>query len=101
MYHVLKLEYYAFITKKHITFGWRVYMITLILGFGLIYFIFWLGFKALGLVFKIALFPIKLVFTLIFAIIGYIVFPALVILFFIPLIVVLISWIIGRIISPI
>lgn len=76
-------------------------MITLILGFGLIYFMFWLVFKGLGLVLKIALFPVKLVLTLIFAIIGYIVFPALLILFLIPLIVVFISWIIGKIISPI
>ena len=76
-------------------------MLTIILIFAFIYFIMWFLFKALGLVLKIALFPIKLIVGLVFAIIGFVVFPALIIFFIIPLIAILVSWTIGKIISPI
>lgn len=66
-------------------------MFTLILTFVFIYFVMWLVIKVIGLAFKIALFPVKLAFSLLFAIIGYVVFPALIIFFVLPLIVVIIG----------
>ena len=66
-------------------------MLTLILTFMLLYFVMWLTVKIIGLAFKIALFPIKLAFSIIFAVIGYIVFPALIIFFILPLIAVIIG----------
>lgn len=76
-------------------------MMDLIMTFALIYFILWLTFKMLGLVVKIALFPIKLAFSIIFAILGIIVFPAMVIFFMVPLIAVIGAWLIGKIFCPI
>lgn len=76
-------------------------MLTLILTFALIYFVMWLAVKIIGLAFKIALFPIKLAFSLIFAIIGYVVFPALIIFFVLPLIVVIIGAFIGKVICKV
>ena len=75
-------------------------MLAIILIFAFIYFIMWFFFKALGLALKIAVFPIKLIVGLVFAIITCIAFPALIIFFAVPLIVVIISWTIGKIISP-
>ena len=66
-------------------------MLTLILTFAFLYFVMWLAVKIIGLAFKIALFPVKLAFSLLFAIIGYVVFPALIIFFVLPLIVVIIG----------
>ncbi|MDO4967065.1 MAG: hypothetical protein Q4E51_10215 [Lachnospiraceae bacterium] len=71
-------------------------MLALILTFAFIYFIMWLLVKIIGLAFKIALFPVKLIFSLLFAIIGYVVFPALIIFFVLPLIVVIIGALIGK-----
>jgi len=71
-------------------------MITTILTFAIIYFVIWACFKLLGLILKVALFPVKIVLSLLFAIIGYVVFPALLIFFVIPLIVVLIIGLIGN-----
>lgn len=76
-------------------------MLTLILTFALIYFVMWLAVKIIGLAFKIALFPIKLAFSFIFAIIGYVVFPALIIFFVLPLIVVIIGAFIGKVICKV
>lgn len=76
-------------------------MITLILTFTFIYFVMWLVFKLLGLVFKIALFPIKLLLSIIFAIVGYIVFPALVLFFMFPLLAVVCCWIFSKMFCPI
>ena len=64
-------------------------MFTLILTFAFIYFVMWLLVKIIGFAFKIALFPLKLVFSLVFAIIGYIVFPALIVFFVLPIIAVI------------
>lgn len=71
-------------------------MFTLFLTFAFIYFVLWLEVKIIGLAFKIALFPVKLVFSLVFAVIGFIVFPALIIFFLVPLIVVIIGALIGK-----
>ena len=71
-------------------------MLTIILIFAFIYFCMWLLVKIIGLAFKIALFPVKLAFSLIFAIIGSIVFPALIIFFVLPLIAVVIGALIGK-----
>ena len=76
-------------------------MLAIILIFAFIYFIMWFFFKALGLALKIAVFPIKLIVGLVLAIITFIAFPALIIFFIIPLIAILVSWTIGKIISPI
>lgn len=71
-------------------------MFTLFLTFAFIYFVMWLVVKIIGLAFKIALLPVKLVFSLVFAVIGFIVFPALIIFFLVPLIVVIIGALIGK-----
>ena len=71
-------------------------MLILILTFTLIYFVMWLLVKIIGFAFKIALFPIKLAFSIIFAIIGCVVFPALIIFFIVPLIAVTIGALIGK-----
>ena len=73
-------------------------MLTLILTFAFVYFIMWLSVKIIGLAFKIALFPVKLAFSLLFAIIGFVVFPALIVFFVLPLIVVIIGALIGKVI---
>ena len=71
-------------------------MITIFLTFAFIYFVMWFVVKIIGLAFKIALFPVKLVFSLVFAVIGFIVFPAFIIFFLLPLIVVIIGALIGK-----
>lgn len=76
-------------------------MLTLILTFAFIYFVMWLAVKIIGLVFKIALFPVKLAFSLLFAIIGYVVFPALIIFFVLPLIAVIIGALICKVVCRI
>lgn len=76
-------------------------MMILILTFSLIYFVLWACFKLLGLVLEVALFPVKFIFGVAFAIIGYVVFPALLFFFMVPVIAILISWIISKIICPI
>ena len=58
----------------------------------------WLAVKIIGLAFKIALFPVKLAFSLLFAIIGYVVFPALIIFFVLPLIAVIIGALICKVV---
>ena len=102
MYLAKAKLYDSFIRKEYTAFfigGGD--MLAIILIFAFIYFIMWFFFKALGLALKIAVFPIKLIVGLVLAIIGFVVFPALIIFFIIPLIAILVSWTIGKIISPI
>lgn len=72
-------------------------MITLLMTFGLIYFILWAVFKLLGLAIKIAFFPLKLAFGVLFGILGYVIVPVLAILFIVPIVFIISCWIFSKI----
>ena len=71
-------------------------MLSLILTFAFIYCVLWVLVRVIGFILKIALFPVKLVVSLIFAVIGMVLFPAFIVLFLIPLVMVIIFRLAGK-----
>lgn len=74
-------------------------MITLLLTIGIIYFAFWFVINLVGIVLKIAFFPVRLIFGIILGILGFVFVTPFVIFLIVPAIILLILWSIGKVVA--
>lgn len=73
-------------------------MITFLLTIGIIYLAFWFVINLVGIVLKVAFFPIRLIVGIILGILGFVFVTPFVIFLIIPAVILLILWSIGRVI---